>query len=182
MNAKKIAGFLLMRPAFTQRNLTSIVLVGVFIGSYFLMGGKITTSIPAPDKRNPFGSVKSSGVKSPGTKQTTSQKSVVPSETNDIAANGSESPDSLQAAKEVLGELPNTERSARQRAIMGRTEFSEEERQEDGAEPLDKEGLIEGADFSKKRKEWSLQRQEKKTSDALSGVEERLKITRSGKK
>lgn len=42
MNPKKIIGFLLLRPFFTSRNLTSLALVAFFIGVYVLCGGKIT--------------------------------------------------------------------------------------------------------------------------------------------
>jgi hypothetical protein len=41
MNKKKIAEFLLLKPAFSTRNLTSILLVALFFGVYVASGGKV---------------------------------------------------------------------------------------------------------------------------------------------
>ena len=56
MNAKKVAGFFLMKPAFTQRNITSVGLVALFFVVYILMGGKVTTELPKVNKSGAFGS------------------------------------------------------------------------------------------------------------------------------
>ncbi len=57
MNVKKVAGFLLLRPVFTSRNLTSIALVLFFMGIYVLCGGRIS-AIPKPDlEHSSFGGI-----------------------------------------------------------------------------------------------------------------------------
>ena len=43
---KRILGFLMLRPAISSRNLTSLVLVGLFFGVYVAAGGKVE-GIPA---------------------------------------------------------------------------------------------------------------------------------------
>ena len=42
MNTKKVLSFLLLKPAFTSRNLTSIALVALFFGVYVAAGGKVS--------------------------------------------------------------------------------------------------------------------------------------------
>lgn len=61
MEKKKIADFLLMRPMFTVRNVTSIGLVAVFFCVYIMAGGKITT-IPNIERDQNFGGVRRSGI------------------------------------------------------------------------------------------------------------------------
>ena len=45
---KGILKFAVCAPAFSQRNVTSIGLVVLFVLVYILAGGKITTSLPRP--------------------------------------------------------------------------------------------------------------------------------------
>lgn len=56
MNAKKVVSFLLLRPAFTGRNVTSLGLVAVFFAVYVAAGGKVTT-VPKMNAGASFGSV-----------------------------------------------------------------------------------------------------------------------------
>lgn len=64
MDKKKIVEFLILRPAFTIRNFTSIGLVLVFFGIYVLAGGKVTLIPKDPTGEN-FGSVSSAGRPAP---------------------------------------------------------------------------------------------------------------------
>ena len=57
--AKQVLNFLLLKPAMSSRNLTSIALVALFFGVYVAAGGKIS-SIPQIDQGSGFGTVKSS--------------------------------------------------------------------------------------------------------------------------
>jgi len=56
MPARKVLHFLTLRPAFSTRNLTSLLLVGVFFGVYYLAGGRVT-SVPRVESGATFGSV-----------------------------------------------------------------------------------------------------------------------------
>ncbi|MCB0344389.1 MAG: hypothetical protein KDD66_04705 [Bdellovibrionales bacterium] len=69
MKVNKVVSFLLLRPAFTGRNVTSLGLVAVFFMVYVLAGGKITT-VPTMKPGGSFGSVESAGSPAlPGTQQ-----------------------------------------------------------------------------------------------------------------
>ena len=56
MNVKKTIQFLFLKPAFTSRNVTSILLVGVFFGVYIVSGGSVR-SIPKVTPGDGFGIV-----------------------------------------------------------------------------------------------------------------------------
>ncbi len=56
MNVNKVVSFLLLRPAFTGRNVTSLGLVALFFAVYVAAGGKITT-VPTMKTGGSFGSV-----------------------------------------------------------------------------------------------------------------------------
>lgn len=55
MKGKKVLDFLILKPAFTSRNLTSLGLVGIFFLVYILAGGRIT--VPDVKQGANFGSV-----------------------------------------------------------------------------------------------------------------------------
>ena len=57
MGSNRLLSFLLMRPAFSSRNLTSLALVAFFIGVYVAAGGKVTTIPPDMKPGAGFGSV-----------------------------------------------------------------------------------------------------------------------------
>ncbi len=59
MKAKKVLDFLILRPAFSSRNLTSILLVALFFGVYVLAGGKVT--MPNVKQGQNFGSISKPG-------------------------------------------------------------------------------------------------------------------------
>ena len=163
MSAKKVVGFLLCRSAFTQRNATSILLVGLFFAVYVLAGGKITTTLPKmPEQNSIFGGID-------GSNQIASQadeRNQMPELTQD-------------ESKDLLGIQPSEQRTSRQEAINKRGRlFAPEETEEAEKEEIDKSGLIEGADFTNRREQWRLERSEKKPSDTLSAIEERLQIRR----
>ena len=61
MKAKKVVEFLILKPAFTSRNLSSLGLVAIFFLVYWLAGGKV--DIPNVKQGSNFGSVTSSGDK-----------------------------------------------------------------------------------------------------------------------
>ena len=56
MNAKRIMNFLILRPAITTRNLTSLALVGLFFLIYLASGGTIST-LPNVSTGEGFGSI-----------------------------------------------------------------------------------------------------------------------------
>ncbi len=56
MDGKRVANFLLLRPAFSSRNLTSLALVALFFGVYVAAGGKVS-SIPKLQTGNSFGGI-----------------------------------------------------------------------------------------------------------------------------
>ncbi len=171
MNAKKVIGFLLMRPALTQRNVTSILLVAVFFGVYVLMGGKVTTDLPKMQKNGGFGGLKGA-MKPP-------QKIASDDTTADATDDESEEATDKKSSLQMLGLKPSDDRKARRRALLGRTLFDKEEREELENEPLDKDGLIEGVVEKNVHLERRLQRVEKRRdSDSLTAIEERLKIRR----
>lgn len=66
MNAKKVVNFLVLRPAFTSRNLTSIGLVVLFFLIYVLSGGKVTWAPNMKSARDAgFGGVTDPGAATP---------------------------------------------------------------------------------------------------------------------
>ncbi|MBL7663137.1 hypothetical protein JNK13_10345 [bacterium] len=58
MDKKKVVDIVLMKPAFSMRNLTSLLLVAFFFGVYAMAGGKVT-SIPRVKTGGEFGTVRS---------------------------------------------------------------------------------------------------------------------------
>lgn len=56
MSAKRVFGFLLMRPAWSSRNLTSLALVALFFGVYVAAGGKVS-SVPKVKQGSSFGTM-----------------------------------------------------------------------------------------------------------------------------
>ncbi len=163
MNAKKVVGFLLCRSAFTQRNATSILLVLLFFAVYVMAGGKVTTQLPRmPDGSGAFGGI-------PGASALVAKDPSTPA-----------MPELTQEeSKDVLGIEKSKDRNARQEAINKRGRlFSPEEVTAAEKETVDEEGLVEGADFTNRREQWRLERAEKKPTDSLSAIEERLKIRR----
>ena len=56
MKTNKFIQFLLLKPVFSSRNLTSIALVALFVAVYVLAGGKITT-VPKVSNSNAFGGI-----------------------------------------------------------------------------------------------------------------------------
>lgn len=172
MNAKKIAGFLMMRPAFTQRNLTSVGLVALFFFAYILMGGKITTDLPEVSKDGAFGS---GGVDAVfGTKDTTKN--------SDERATASEKTTPSEVTKsnprDILGINQSKEREERGRAALGTRFFSEDEQKAFEDEPLDKDGLVSGVEIKRRKIDWNKKREERmmQKRDNLSDIEERLNI------
>ncbi len=171
--AKSVLGFLFMSSAFTQRNVTSVLLVMVFFGVYIAAGGKITTTLPRLEK------VKA--MSAPGLGGTPVGKGMAAGNAaSDKSAPMRAVPDLTQdESQDLLGISPSEKRAARQRAVQQRGSlFTAEEREEDIDEPLDPEGLVKGADFTNRRDQWRLERAERKQTDSLSLIEERLKIRR----
>lgn len=149
---KKTLQFLVCAPAFSQRNITSIGLVILFVLVYVLAGGKVTTSLPNMSKNGAFG---------------------MPEQAKPRDLTKKES-------KSILGEITSKDRAQRdaQRAKLGSL-FTDEEREEGEKEAIDPKGLVEGTEFVNKREKRLLERTEKKPSDSLSAIEERLKSNRN---
>jgi hypothetical protein len=55
MKGKKVLEFILLKPAFSSRNLTSLLLVAIFFAVYVLAGGKV--EVPDVKQGSNFGSV-----------------------------------------------------------------------------------------------------------------------------
>jgi hypothetical protein len=166
MNAKKVLGFLLCTPAFTKRNITSLLLVGAFFFVYILAGGKIDTELPKARNVSSFGGADvtpGSGMDSYGATTTKD-------------ADGSEEKKDIVPQK-VLGEVPTSDRRARETAshMKGRI-FVDEDADREAADEIDKSGLIKGSykspeSFHDKR---AIERSERRKPDPLSAIEERL--------
>lgn len=160
---KSAFSFALCTSAFSQRNVTSIGLVIVFMVVYVLAGGKITTDLPRLSRKGQFG---------------------VParSVTNELAAKAKRQRSALtdQESKKILGELPSDKKERRQaiRAKYGSL-FTDEERKEAESEKIDEDGLVKGVKFSNRREKWLLERSEKKQVDSLSKIEDRLRIKKT---
>ncbi|MCB0322085.1 MAG: hypothetical protein KDD69_00895 [Bdellovibrionales bacterium] len=163
MNAKKVVNFLICRSAFSQRNMTSMLLVFVFIGVYAAAGGKITTTLPKMEGAGLLGGARTAkGVDVPG------------------AMEESTSPDlTKRESKSVLGIVPTDDQQARREEINQRGRlFTPDEVDEAQDEPIDREGLVQGKDFTSRRDQWKLEQAEKRPTDSLEAIEERLQIRR----
>ncbi len=169
-----------MRPAFTQRNMSSLLLVAVFIGAYVLMGGKITTELPRA-QGGTFGSSRAEPGANKHSPDAPAEDSADP-----VEGKTAQSKPALTKPAErkidpdaVLG----GERSEIERGKMGKTlgytNTSDEERAAAEQETVDKDGLIKGSEFRSRRDEWRLKQSEKKPGDSLDAIEERLKINRA---
>ena len=171
-NAKKALSFVLCKNAFTHRNLTSIGLVAIFFLVYVLAGGKITTQLPnftdggglapraAKDKQDVIDEIEQGGAIKPPQEE----EAAIPDLT-------------VQESKAVLGVTASKDKASRDsvRAKMGSL-FTDEEREELEKDPVNKEGLVQGGVFTNRREQWKLEQSEKKPTDNLSSIEERLKI------
>lgn len=151
----KLKGFLkfmVCAPAFSQRNITSIGLVILFVLVYVLAGGKVTTSLPRPP------SAKAAfGIPEKGMKDLTRKES-----------------------KSILGEITSKDKTQRevQRAKLGSL-FTEEERKEAETEEINPDGLVQGSEFVSRREKRLLEKTERKEKDSLSAIEERLKASKN---
>ena len=158
MNAKSVVNFLVLRSAFTQRNFTSLLLVGVFVAVYIFSGGKISTVVPTIPTSTTFGGL---------------PQDAYPAV--DPRANPATSSSVQQKALQVLGVKPSADRSAREQSSNERGRlFSPDEAV---SEKIDKNGLI-SADEEYQREEAKLRRQERRPGDSLAIIEERLNIKR----
>lgn len=171
-NVKRVAGFVFCRNAFTQRNVTSIGLVAMFFLVYVLAGGKITTQLP---------NISDSAGLAPRGPQNEQEVLEQIEKGGPVAAESAPEaaiPDlTEQESKAVLGLTTTQDRAAREnvRAKMGSL-FTDEEREELENQPVNKEGLVQGGNFTNRREQWKLEQSEKKPTDSLSIIEERLKI------
>lgn len=149
---KKVLQFVVCAPAFSQRNMTSIGLVILFVLVYILAGGKVTTSLPSMSKSGAFG---------------------IPEEAKPKDLTKKES-------KSILGEIASKDRAERdaQRAKLGSL-FTDEEREEVENEEIDPNGLVGGTEFVNRREKRLLEKTEKKSRDSLSAIEERLKSNKN---
>ena len=154
MNGRRVVDFIVLRSAFSQRNVTSLLLVGVFFAVYVLSGGKITTSIPHMKDANGFGDAGLSDTS--GTSSTST-------------------PDhSLQ----VLGVTSTAEQQARQETVNKRGRLFDPEIDAVKEGEVDKNGLLH-VDTTNEKEELKLRKFERRDRDSLAAIEERLKIKRN---
>ena len=167
MNAKKVINFLVLRSAFTQRNVTSLGLVGIFFVVYLLSGGKVSlTSMPNIPRSDSFGGVALDQPVGGGQ---------LPSDIR-LGPDGRMDQDQSKA---LLGVLPSEDRAARELEIQKRGRLVEGLAEEEGTdETLDKAGLVQGDQTENRYEEARLKRKERKREDSLSAIEERLKARR----
>jgi len=67
MRGKRVLEFVLLKPAFSSRNLTSLLLVAIFFGVYVLAGGKV--EVPDVKQGANFGTVTKNGSRSGPTEE-----------------------------------------------------------------------------------------------------------------
>lgn len=154
MNAKKVLSFLLCTPAFTRRNITSLMLVGAFFFIYILAGGKIDTQLPNPRNASTFGGVDL------GTGLLNNNKT---------------------DASQILGEETPSERRKRETAshMKGRI-FTNEDADFEPETIEDKSALIQGRYKSPESiyEKRALEKSERKAPDPFDAIEERLRQRR----
>lgn len=165
MNAKKVVNFLVLRSAFTQRNVTSLGLVGIFFVVYLISGGKVTlNSLPPIQRSDSFGGVV---VENP------------PSTGAEALRLGPDGRMEQDQSKALLGVTTNEDRAAREQEIIKRGRLVEGLAEEEGTdETVDKAGLVQGDLTENRYEEARLKRKERKKEDSLSAIEERLKSRR----
>jgi hypothetical protein len=156
MNAKKVLSFLLCTPAFTRRNITSLLLVGGFFFVYILAGGKIATEMPNVKQSTTFGGA------GPG-------------------LSDHEQYQQSQEADKVLGEVTPDERKTRESAshMKGRI-FTDEEADQSPSIVTDRSGLIQQKYKSPQSviEQRAIERSKKRAPDPLEAIEERLRHSR----
>ncbi len=163
MNAKKVFSFLLCTPAFTRRNITSLMLVGVFFLVYVLAGGKIDTELPSARQAATFGGA---DLGFSGTERR---------ENNNVFQQQQAAPN------QILGEVTPDERYKRETAshMKGRV-FTDEDADSSLNEPSDRSGLIQGRYKSPESvyERRAIERSEKRSADPFDAIEERLRQAR----
>jgi hypothetical protein len=163
MNAKKVLSFLLCTPAFTRRNITSLLLVGGFFFVYVLAGGKIDTELPNAKNANSFGGA---GLGISGQDSSSNQDAGVQRE---------------GAPRQILGEVTPRERRARESAshMKGRI-FTDEDAEIAAQESHDRSGLIQGRYRSPESvlEQRAIEKSRKRAPDPLEAIEERLRQSR----
>ncbi len=158
---KEIAKFLVCAPAFSQRNITSIGLVVIFFLVYVMAGGKVTTSLPKmPSSKSAF------GVPVKKTNSAFSNKS-----SNKLTNNLSK-----RESKSVLGEIRSAKKNDvdSKRAKIGSL-FTDDERKDLEKQEIDQDGLVKGHKFVNRKEKRILEKSQRKESDSLSLIEQRLK-------
>ena len=152
MKGRKVVDFIVLRSAFSQRNVTSMLLVGVFFAVYVLSGGKVTTSLPQMKDANAFGGAS----------------------TGDEIAPAKTTPDkSLQ----VLGVTATSEQQAREETVNKRGRLFDPDIDTVKEGEVDKNGLLQ-VDTTNEKEELKLRKFERRDRDSLAAIEERLKIKR----
>lgn len=161
--ARKVADFLLVRPAFSQRNMTTLLLVAMFVGVYTLAGGKVTLRVPDIDvSDSQFGGVPGAALGGTG------------------SSNGESE---AERAARVLGMKETEEANARENAVNARGKLFDPAVDADPSDSkLDRNGLLGNDSRAREDEEAKLRKFEKHKSDSLAAIEERLNINRAGKK
>ena len=168
MNAKlkKTIELITCRSAFSQRNVTSILLVALFFAVYVMAGGKISTKVPSFQDVSKIGGGLGGPVSSGDVEE--QELASEPAAVDKL---------DIEKSRGILGVKPSKDRVARQHSQQRvGTLFTDEEVAEAENAEVKKEGLISGVDFTTRREKWLLEKSERKPEDSLSRIEERLKI------
>lgn len=152
MKGRKVVDFIVLRSAFSQRNVTSLLLVGVFFAVYVMSGGKVTTSLPQIKDTNSFGGA--SGADELAPVKTTPDESL-----------------------QVLGVTSTNEQQARQETVNKRGRLFDPDIDTVKEGEVDKNGLMQ-VDTTNEKEELKLRKFERRDHDSLAAIEERLKIKR----
>lgn len=178
MRGKQALSFLLMRPAFTRSNISTVGIVALFVGVYSIFGGKVTSNLPTVKQGSTFGSVVEEDLQQQDLQG-------LGDNGNDVPAEPVRSGEDRAEAQGVIGVLPTDAEKARMQEIDKRGRlFDASTPEEDGEDgkPINREGLVKGVDFKSHRDEWIMLRSEKRKADGLAAIEDRLQMKRARKK
>jgi hypothetical protein len=149
MKGKKALDFILLRPVFNQKNLTTVVIVIVLMGAYMMISGQRAFNLPAFDSNGTFGNLSTN----------------LPPVAVDP-----------ERAKEILGVNPKSERDQRLENTASRDLLYGPDSHDD-VEPV-KHELGYNFEQQKKWEESELRKNELRKKDSLDTIAKRLRISR----
>ena len=149
MKGKKAIDFILLRPVFTQKNFTAILVVLALMGAYVMISGQNTFKLPNFDPSGEFGTV--GNVATP------------------VKVDS-------EMAQEILGVATNSELEQRLDSVAVRAPLAGADNQDD-IEPVNHE-LGYNFDQQKRKQESNLLKYETRKKDSLDSIAERLNVPR----